>query len=339
MAEKVVLGLSGGVDSAVAAARLRDMGYAVHGLFLEVGLGGEEAAQRTADDLGIPLYIAHRREAFEQQICGYFADSFRNARTPNPCVMCNPLIKFRALTDYADEIGAAYVATGHYARTGRDAEGRALLRRARAEKDQSYMLYRLPRRTVARCLFPLGEAENKTEVRENAREIGLSVSEKPDSMDVCFIPDGDVQGWLERHGAACPPGNFVDETGKVLGRHKGIHCYTVGQRKGLGVAAEGRLFVHELRPETNEVVLSLEDVYRSEITVRDVHYIAPEYAENGPFTCEVRVRFSRCSDRATIYPDGKSARIVFEDAVRAPAAGQSAVLYDDDIVIGGGFIE
>ena len=339
MAEKVVLGLSGGVDSAVAAARLRDMGYAVHGLFLEVGLGGEEAAQHTADDLGIPLYIAHRREAFEQQICGYFADSFRNARTPNPCVMCNPLIKFRALTDYADEIGAAYVATGHYARTGRDAEGRALLRRARAEKDQSYMLYRLPRKTVERCLFPLGEAENKAEVRENAREIGLSVSEKPDSMDVCFIPDGDVQGWLERHGAACPPGNFVDETGKVLGRHKGIHCYTVGQRKGLGVAAEGRLFVHELRPETNEVVLSLEDVYRSEITVRDVHYIAPEYAENGPFTCEVRVRFSRRSDRATIYPDGKSARIVFEDAVRAPAAGQSAVLYDDDIVIGGGFIE
>ena len=339
MAEKVVLGLSGGVDSAVAAARLRDMGYAVHGLFLEVGLGGEETAQHTADDLGIPLYIAHRREAFEQQICGYFADSFRNARTPNPCVMCNPLIKFRALTDYADEIGAAYVATGHYARTGRDAEGRALLRRARAEKDQSYMLYRLPRKTVERCLFPLGEAENKAEVRENAREIGLSVSEKPDSMDVCFIPDGDVQGWLERHGAACPPGNFVDETGKVLGRHKGIHCYTVGQRKGLGVAAEGRLFVHELRPETNEVVLSLEDVYRSEITVRDVHYIAPEYAENGPFACEVRVRFSRRSDRATVYPDGKDARIVFEYAVRAPAAGQSAVLYDSDIVIGGGFIE
>ena len=339
MAEKVVLGLSGGVDSAVAAARLRDMGYAVHGLFLEVGLGGEEAAQHTADDLGIPLYIAHRREAFEQQICGYFADSFRNARTPNPCVMCNPLIKFRALTDYADEIGAAYVATGHYARTGRDAEGRALLRRARAEKDQSYMLYRLPRKTVARCLFPLGEAENKAEVRENAREIGLSVSEKPDSMDVCFIPDGDVQGWLERHGAACPPGNFVDETGKVLGRQRGSHYYTVGQRKGLGVAAEGRLFVHELRPETNEVVLSLEDVYRSEITVRDVHYIAPEYAENGPFACEVRVRFSRRSDRATVYPDGKSARIVFEDAVRAPAAGQSAVLYDGDIVIGGGFIE
>ena len=158
-------------------------------------------------------------------------------------------------------------------------------------------------------------------------------------MDVCFIPDGDTQGWLERHGAACPPGNFIDENGKVLGRHKGIHCYTVGQRKGLGVAAEGRLFVHELRPATNEVVLSLEDVYRKEITLYDMHYIAPEYAENGPFSCEVRVRFSRRSDRATIYPDGARARLVFEGAVRAPAAGQSAVLYDGDIVIGGGFID
>ena len=339
MAETVVLGLSGGVDSAVAAARLAAQGYTVHGLFLEVGLGGEDAAQQTADDLGIPLYIAHRREAFEQQVCAYFANSFRRASTPNPCVVCNPLIKFRALTDYADEIGAPYVATGHYARVGRDAEGRALLLRARADKDQSYMLYRLPRKTIARCLFPLGESAGKDEVREAARGLGLASADKPDSMDVCFIPDGDTQGWLERHGAACPPGNFVDESGKVLGRHKGLHCYTVGQRKGLGVAAEGRLFVHALRPETNEVVLSLEDVYRREITLNDVHYLAPEYAEGGAFACEVRVRFSKRSDRAVVHPDGERARVVFEDAVRAPARGQSAVFYDGDIVIGGGFID
>lgn len=338
MAEKIVLGLSGGVDSAVAAARLRAQGFEVHGLFLEVGLGGEEAAQQTADDLGIPLYIAHRREAFEQQVCGYFAQSFQRARTPNPCVMCNPLIKFNALTSYADEIGAPYIATGHYARTGRDAEGRALLLRARAPKDQTYMMHRLARETVARCIFPLGEAENKAEVRENAREIGLSVSDKPDSMDICFIADGDVHGWLARHGATCPPGNFVDQDGKVLGQHKGIHCYTVGQRKGLGIAAEGRLFVHELRPQTNEVVLSLEDVFQNEIRVENVHYIAPEYAENGAFSCEVRVRFSKHSDRAVVHPDGTGARIVFEAGVRAPAKGQSAVFYDGDIVIGGGFI-
>lgn len=339
MAQKAVLGLSGGVDSAVAAARLREMGYEVHGLFLEVGLGGEERAQQTADELGIPLYIAHRREAFEQQICAYFAQSFRQAHTPNPCVLCNPLVKFRALTDYADEIGAPFVATGHYARTGQDEQGRALLLRGRADKDQSYMLYRLARKTVGRLLFPLGEMQTKAAVREQARDIGLAVSDAPDSMDVCFIPDGDTQGWLERNGAACPPGDFVDESGRVLGQHRGLHCYTVGQRRGLGVAAGGRLFVQALRPETNEVVLSLADVYRDRITVRDVHYIAPEYAENGPFACEVRVRFSRGSSRATVYPDGTGARIEFADAVRAPAAGQSAVFYDGDIVIGGGFIE
>ena len=339
MAEKVVLGLSGGVDSAVAAAQLRRQGYEVHGLFLEVGLGGEQAAQRAAEELEIPLHLAHRRADFEREVCAYFAETFRQAGTPNPCVVCNPLIKFRALTDYADEIGAAYIATGHYARTGRDADGRALLLRAHAEKDQSYMLHRLPRETVARCLFPLGARTGKDEVRADARSLGLTAADKPDSMDICFIPDGDVSGWLERHGAACPPGNFVDETGRVLGRHKGLHCYTVGQRKGLGVAAEGRLFVHALRPETNEVVLSLSDVYRSEITVRAMHYIAPEYAANGPFCCEVRVRYSRRSDRATVYPTENGARIVFESAVRAPAKGQSAVLYDGDIVIGGGFIE
>ena len=300
MAEKIVLGLSGGVDSAVAAARLRAQGFDVHGLFLEVGLGGEAEAQRAADELGIPLYIAHRREAFEREVCAYFADAFRRARTPNPCVVCNPRVKFRALIDYADELGAPYIATGHYARTGRDAQGRALLLRAGAAKDQSYMLCRLPRDWVARCVFPLGESAGKDEVRGDARAIGLSAADKPDSMDVCFIPDGDTQGWLERHGAACPPGNFVDAQGNVLGQHKGIHCYTVGQRKGLGVAAEGRLFVHELRPETNEVVLSLEDVFRKEIQVQSVHYIAPEYVENGAFSCEVRVRFSRRSDRATV---------------------------------------
>lgn len=339
MGEKVVLGLSGGVDSAVAAARLRDQGYEVHGMFLELGLGGEDEARKAAQELGIPFHVAHRRQAFEQTVCAYFAGAYKSARTPNPCIVCNPLIKFRALTELADELGAPYLATGHYARTGRDAEGRALLLRARAKKDQTYMLYRLQRETVARCLFPLGEEPNKDAVRTEARSRSLGVSEKPDSMDICFIPDGDVPGWLARHGAALPPGDFVDETGKVLGRHKGLHCYTVGQRKGLGVAAEGRLFVQSLDPVKNQVVLSLNDVFRKTVRLTDVHFIAPEYAANGPFTCEVRVRFSAKSDRATINPEGENALLMFDQAVRAPAAGQSAVFYDGDIVIGGGFIE
>lgn len=337
--KRVVLGLSGGVDSAVAAAKLKSMGYEVHGLFLEVGLGGTEAAQAVADDLGISLFVAHEKASFENQICTYFASEFQNARTPNPCIVCNPLIKFRALIDYADEINAEYIATGHYARTGTDANGRPLLLRAQSEKDQAYMLYRLSREVVGRCIFPLGNAENKNDIRQNASEMGLSVADKPDSMDICFIPDGDVHGWLARNGATCPEGNFIDEQGTVLGKHKGIHCYTVGQRKGLGVAAEGRLFVKELKPQTNEIVLSLNDMRAKEVDVSEVNFIAPEYAENGAFSCEVRVRYSKRADKAMVYPNGTCAHIVFEDSVRAPAAGQSAVFYDGNIVIGGGFIE
>lgn len=337
--QKVVLGLSGGVDSAVTAALLRERGFEVHGLFLELGLGGMDDAQRVADALGIPLHAAHRADELERHVCAYFADEYLHARTPNPCVVCNPAVKFRAMLDCADKIGAQYLATGHYARVGRDSEGRALLLRARSAKDQSYMMHRLPRAVLERCIFPLGDVVDKEEVRALARDRGIPVAGKKDSMDVCFIPDGDWAAWLERRGVKLPEGNFVDEQGRVLGRHKGIHHYTVGQRKGLGVAAEGRLFVHALRPETNEVVLSLEDVFRKKIFVRDIHYCAPEYAADGPFACEVRVRFSKRADCARVYPEGENARVVFADAVRAPAAGQAAVFYDGEVVIGGGFID
>lgn len=337
--EKVVLGLSGGVDSAVAAARLRAQGLEVHGLFLELGLGGEDGARRAADSLGIPLYIAHRGAAFSQTVCAYFAQEYQQGRTPNPCIICNPAIKFEALAAYAAQIGARYLATGHYARTGRDSQGRALLMRARSSKDQSYMLSRLPREVIARCIFPLGETENKDIVRAEARVQGLPIADKPDSMDICFIPDGDYAGWLERNGAALPPGDFVDTDGNRLGRHRGLHHYTVGQRRGLGIAAGGRLFVHALDVAQNRVVLSLEDVFYAEINVRNINWCAPEYMENGPFSCGVRVRYSKNACDATVYPEGENARVVFSSPVRAPAAGQAAVFYDGDIVIGGGFIE
>lgn len=337
--EKVVLGLSGGVDSAAAASILKQQGFEVHGLFLELGLGGENEAQSVADRLGIPLYLSHKRVEFEREVCAYFQREYRQGRTPVPCVVCNPLIKFHALMEYAGEIGAAYLATGHYARIGHDSQGRALLLRAASAKDQSYMLHRLPREVLSRCIFPLGEAKSKQETRAYAAEHNIPSAEKKDSMDLCFIPDGDWCGWLEQHGVHLPEGNFVDENGNILGRHRGIHCYTVGQRKGLGVSASGRLFVTELRPETNEVVLSLTDPLRDTLTAGQMHYCAPEYAENGPFACKVRVRFSQRANRAVVYPNGDSVRIVFEQDVRAPAPGQAAVLYDGDIVIGGGFIE
>lgn len=340
MSRKIVLGLSGGVDSAVSARLLREQGYEVHGLFMEVGLGGEAEAQRVADALEIPLHIERARERFETEVCAYFQSEYQHARTPNPCIVCNRRVKFRALCAYADAIGAAQIATGHYARIGRDAQGRALLMRARSPKDQSYMLANLPREILERCVFPLGEAADKAEVRALARESRIPVAEKKDSMDICFIPDGDWSGWLARRDAALPEGNFVDLSGKVLGRHQGLHRYTVGQRKGLGVASTGRLFVHALRPETNEVVLSLTDVYREQITLHGVNLCAPEYAAQGPFACSVRVRYSKNSAPATValLPDG-GAQVVFDAAVRAPAAGQFAVFYDGEIVIGGGFID
>lgn len=337
--KRVVLGLSGGVDSAVAAALLRADGYEVHGLFLDMGLGGTEDAQRVADKLEIPLHIRQTGGALENEVCRYFAQSYQTAQTPNPCVVCNRKVKFKALLDCADEIGAEHIATGHYARTGRDVLGRALLLRAASRKDQAYMLAWLDRATIARCIFPLGEMEEKETVRRHAKEADLPVHDKKDSMDVCFIPDGDWGGWLERRGVCLPAGNFVDTDGNILGKHQGIHRYTVGQRKGLGVAASGRLFVHELRPDTNEIVLSLEDPHRDKIRLRDVNLCAPEYAENGSFSCEVRVRYSAHADRARITLDGTDAEVVFERPVRAPAAGQFAVFYDGDIVIGGGFIQ
>ena len=339
MSRKIVLGLSGGVDSAVSARLLREQGYEVYGLFMDVGLGGAEDAQRVADALSIPLYLARQDEAFEREVCTYFQHEYQHARTPNPCIVCNRKVKFRLLCDYADEIGAEQIATGHYARIGRDAQGRALLMRARSPKDQSYMLANLPRTVLERCVFPLGEAADKEAVRVLARESAIPVAEKKDSMDICFIPDGDWAGWLARRGAALPEGNFVDENGKVLGRHLGLHRYTVGQRKGLGIASTGRLFVRELRPETNEVVLSLDDVYQKEITVSQVNLCAPEYAAHGCFPCQVRVRYSKRCDPAEVELTAAGVRVVFEQAVRAPAAGQFAVFYDGDIVIGGGFID
>ncbi len=338
--KKIVLGLSGGVDSAVSAKLLREMGYEVHGLYMDVGLGGLPEAQRVADALGISLYAAEREDLFEREVRSYFERAYQTACTPNPCVVCNRKVKFTALCQYADEIGAEHIATGHYARIGRDAEGRALLMQARSPKDQSYMLANLPREVLERCVFPLGAAVDKAEVRALARENEIPVADKKDSMDVCFITDGDYCDWLEQRGAVLPEGNFVDEQGNVLGRHKGLHHYTVGQRKGLGVAASGRLFVHELRQDTNEVVLSLNDVFREQITVHGLNLCAPEYVQNGGFDCQARVRYSKNSTAAhvTVHGDG-TATVTFAQAVRAPAAGQFAVFYDGEIVIGGGFID
>ncbi|MBS5134717.1 MAG: tRNA 2-thiouridine(34) synthase MnmA [Oscillospiraceae bacterium] len=336
MREKLVLGLSGGVDSAVAARLLREK-YDVTCLWLDIGLGGGEDAAAVAKELGLPFETADIRDALEERVCTPFAQTYLAGKTPLPCALCNPTVKFPALLALADRLGAPYVATGHYARRGTGADGRALLRKGQPANDQSYMLSRLPQDILRRVVFPLGEYE-KREVRALAGEAALAVAEKPDSMEICFIPDGDYAAWLDRRGNTPPPGDFVDREGRVLGRHKGIHHYTLGQRRGLGVSGPHRYFVSAIRPETNEVVLSDgTDLHADRTRCTDLNWIAIEGLE-GERACTVRLRHSKVETPAILCPDGDAVEIRMLTPARAPTPGQLAVFYDGDIVLGSGWI-
>lgn len=331
MDKKVVLGLSGGVDSAVAARLLRGQGYQVQGLFLDIGnIDARNDAIAVADYLEIPLTVLDIGSQLEKFVCAPFAEAYLRGETPNPCILCNPAVKFKALCDLANEIGAEYIATGHYAR----AENGGLYK-GKPSNDQSYMLCRILPHQLDRLLLPLGDFE-KTQVRQMAEDMTLPVAQKPDSMEICFIADGDYAAFIERRGQIPPPGSFVDESSKVLGTHKGIHHYTVGQRRGLGIALGQRVFVSEIRPLTNEIVLSQGDeLYTGEIDVSHVNWLLPC---QGSFKAAVKVRHSKVETSAAVTPVGEGAHVVFDVPVRAPTAGQSAVFYMDDRLVGGGFI-
>ena len=339
MREKVVLGLSGGVDSAVAAARLREQGYDVTGVYLDLGQGdGAAAARLAAAELDIPLEVADIRDELERRVCAPFAAAYLAGRTPLPCAVCNPTVKFPALLSAADRLGARWVATGHYARTARGENGRALLLRGRSANDQSYLLSRLPQDILRRVIFPLGDDE-KTAIRGQAAEQGLSAADRPDSMEICFVPDDDYAAWLDARGDTPPPGNFVDAAGRVLGRHKGIHHYTLGQRRGLGVPAASRLFVTAIRPETNEVVLSAgEDLFYSTVYCVRPNWIALPGLD-GPLEVQVRFRHSRAAAAATVEPWGVGVAVHTQSPARAPTPGQLAVFYHGDVVLGSAWIE
>ena len=329
--DKVVLGLSGGVDSAVAAHLLRESGLEVYGLYLDNGLPGADAAREAAASLSVPLTITDSREAMEQYVCTPFAEAYLRGETPNPCILCNPAVKFRALLDEARRIGAKYIATGHYAL----AENGNIYR-GQPENDQSYMLCRLTPDEVNALLLPLAPYK-KTEVRALAEELGLPVAHKPDSMDICFIPDGDYAAWIERRGITPPPGDFVLD-GKAVGKHRGIHHYTVGQRRHFGVGFGKRVYVSDICPETNEVRLSSDDaaVWRESFRVRGVNWLVPP---EGEIVCGVRIRHSRRElPTGTVTPDGDGAIVRFPAPVRAPTPGQTAAFYDGERLLGGGFI-
>lgn len=329
--KSVVLGLSGGVDSAVAARLLQQAGYTVYGHWLDIGLGGREDAQQVAEAFGIPFSAGDIRRELEEEVMGPFQRDYLSGRTPLPCARCNPTVKFPALFRRAQAVGADFVATGHYARIETGENGAPCLCRGAHTNDQAYMLARLPKAWLPWILFPIGGYE-KTQVRQLARDFGIPVAEKPDSMEICFIPDGDYAAWLDRRGTTPPPGDFVDKSGQVLGRHKGIHHYTIGQRRGLGIPAEHRLFVSAIRPEDNTVVLSDgTDLMADTVWGEDLNALAP-LTPGEEVT--VRLRHSKQETPARFYPQGTGGRLALLAPARAPTPGQLAVLYRGDVVLG-----
>ena len=337
--KKVVLGLSGGVDSAVCAYLLKEKGYDVTGVFLDIGLTPPDDAAEVAEKCGIKFAVVDIRKELDEKVCTPFCEAYLDGRTPNPCILCNPAVKFKNLFAAADRIGADFVSTGHYARIG-EKNGKACLLTAVSEKDQSYMLYRLPKEWLSRLLWPLGDFLSKEEVRQKAREFAISIAEKDDSMEICFIPDKDYSAFVEKRGICPPEGDFVDETGKVLGKHRGIHHYTIGMRRHLGIAVGERIYVKSIDRANNQVVLaSGDEVYVSQIEVSDVNLLTATPI-TLPYPCRAKVRYSRQTYPCVITKlENSKLTAQFDPPVRAPAPGQSAVFYDGELVLGGGFIK
>lgn len=328
---KVILGFSGGVDSAVSAVLLKKAGYAVHGVYLDnTGEKERNEAITSAERMGIELSVIDVKAELEEKVCKTFTDCYLRGETPNPCIICNPGLKFRNLLAEADRLGADFIATGHYAR----AEGGALYK-GMPSNDQSYMLCRLTREQAARLVLPLGGFE-KSEVRQMAEEFGLDTAKKPDSMEICFIPDKDYIAWMGRRVELPGPGDFVFH-GEVIGRHEGIYRYTVGQRRP-GLYNERKLYISRIDAATNSVELALwEELFKTEVRARNFNWLIDK--PTAPIRASVRVRHTKWENPdCTVYAEGDIVRIICDDPVRAPAAGQSAVLYMGDRLIGGGFI-
>lgn len=349
MAKKgtVAVAMSGGVDSAAAALLLAEAGYDVWGVTLrlqscpgaaETAEAEIDSARRAAEALGIPHRVLDLRERFRTAVMDRFVSEYLAGRTPNPCVDCNREIKFGALLDWVLEQGADFLSTGHYARVDR-AEGRwRLLRGADRRKDQSYVLYQLTQRQLSHLLLPLGD-HDKPAIRQMVEARGLANARKADSQDICFIPDGDYAAFLAASGAELVPGDFVDETGRVLGRHRGLPCYTPGQRKGLGVSAGEPVYVLRKEAAGNRIVLGPDSaLYTAELTAQRVNWLSVP-APEGPLAVTAKTRYTQREAAATaeVLPDGRL-RVTFAEPQRAVTAGQAVVLYVGEAVAGGGTI-
>ena len=346
--KKVLLGMSGGVDSSVSAILLQQKGYEVIGTTLEMFSTNcsEENTNTDAKNICDSLKMSHFaydcKQEFKEKVIEDFINCYANCKTPNPCIECNRYMKFGIMWEKAKELGCNYIATGHYAKTEYSEKyGRWVLKKSNAgKKDQSYVLWNIPKEMLEHILFPLSDFENKDQIREIARENNLKVADKPDSEDICFIPDGDYKKFLEENSNIKPKqGNIVNSKGEVLGKHTGLYNYTIGQRKGLGISHPTPLFVLGFNPTKNEVIVGEEnELYKKEIDVTDINLLLIDQITE-PMEVEVKTRYSANVAKAQIMQNGNEIKVIFNEPQRAITPGQSAVFYVGDIVLGGGKIK
>lgn len=346
--KKVLLGMSGGVDSSVSALLLKNQGYEVIGTTLELfarssccNINTYLDAKNVCHSIGIPHFTFDCKKEFRKYIINDFIDCYANCRTPNPCIECNKYMKFGFMYEKAKELGCNYIATGHYAKTEYSKTyDRWVLKKSNAgKKDQSYVLWNIPKDLIEHVLFPLSDFESKEEIREIARKNNLKVANKPDSEDICFVPDGNYKKFLENNSDIKPKeGNIVNLNGKVLGTHTGLYHYTIGQRKGLGISHTVPLFVLGFNRNKNEVIVGEEkELYQKKIMVTDINLLLVDEIKDW-MKVQVKTRYSAKVADAEIIQENKKIKVVFDEPQRAITPGQSAVFYIDDIVVGGGKI-
>ena len=344
--KRVLLGISGGIDSSMSAVLLKENGFDVTGISFQFSGSDEQCeknfkdAKELARKLDIPHIVIDLREEFKNKIIHYFINEYLEGRTPFPCAYCNPHLKFHYLEKYADDNNCYYISTGHYVKTGLYNNKKFLFEGDDPDKDQTFFLWGLKREIVDRLLFPLGEYQKK-EVREQAFEKGfVRLSEKKDSLGICFIEGNNYRKFLEENGIQSPPGNFIYHNGDMLGRHRGITNYTIGQRRGLGLNLNFPVFVSEIRLDSNEIVLAkYEDLYRNKIYLKDCYFIDKEVVIDGvELTVKVRYRLQETPCRLRILDEARAeVELLKPEAMISP--GQTAVFYDGDRLVGGGFIE
>ena len=352
--QRVLVGMSGGVDSSATAALLKEQGFDVIGVTLK--LWPQDCVSRAEDkccgpqavmdarsvcaQLGVPYYLIDESADFQKKVIGYFAEEYKAGRTPNPCVMCNQHLKFGTLIDRARQLGANFIATGHFARLEKTPSGRTLLKRGRdLRKDQSYFLFSLQQEQLNHVMFPLGE-KTKSDTRDVARHCGLRTADKEESMEICFVPDNDYGRFLQQaHLVEKHRGDILDLNGKKLGEHDGIEFYTVGQRKGLGISSAKPLYVLSVDPERNQVVVGDEaDLNRDRFSITQCNWIAYDTVP-GSIECTAKIRYNHPGVQATVIPGpNATADVILHQPARAVTPGQACVFYQEDLVLGGGWI-